>query len=124
MSNTNNHSINRSALPIYKLSCTKWEYSSQRLDTGITTIDSTEDSLSTDTMQFQFSLENETGAFVLESTIGAIDYFVNESFTMATQQPVDQGQAFETAAGTNTSSTADDILDFSERNPFGEVDEY
>jgi hypothetical protein len=37
---------------------------------------------------------------------------------------VDQGQAFETAAGTNTSSTADDILDFSERNPFGEVDEY
>jgi hypothetical protein len=75
-------------------------------------------------MQFQFSLENETGAFVLESTVGAIDYFVNESFTMATQQPVDQGQAFETAAGTNTSSTADDILDFSERNPFGEVDEY
>ena len=43
---------------------------------------------------------------------------------MATQQPSDQGQAFETAAGTNTSSTADDILDFSERNPFGEVDEY
>ena len=29
-----------------------------------------------------------------------------------------------TAAGTNTSSTADDILDFSERNPFGEVDDY
>jgi hypothetical protein len=114
----------QSALPTYKLSCTKWEYSSERLDTGITTIDSTEDSLSVDTMQFQFSLENETGAFVLESTIGAIDYFVNESFTMATQQPVDQGQAFETAAGTNTSSTTDDILDFSERNPFGEVDEY
>ena len=74
-------------------------------------------------MQFQFSLENETGAFVLESSVGAIDYFVNESFTMATQQPVDQGQAFETAAGTNT-SVGDDILDFSERNPFGEVDEY
>ena len=31
---------------------------------------------------------------------------------------------FETAAGTNTSSTSDDILDFSERNPFGEVDDY
>ena len=27
-------------------------------------------------------------------------------------------------AGTTTSSTADDILDFSERNPFGEVDDY
>ena len=43
---------------------------------------------------------------------------------MATQQPSDQGQVFETEAGTNTASTGDDILDFSERNPFGEVDEY
>ena len=114
----------QSALPIYKLSCTKWEYASERLDTGITSIDATEDDLSTDTMQFQFALENETGSFVLESSIGAIDYLINESFTMATQQPADDGQAFETAAGTTTSSTGDDILDFSERNPFGEVDEY
>ena len=114
----------QSALPVYKLSCTKWEYASERLDTGITSIDATEDDLSTDTMQFQFALENETGSFVLESSIGAIDYFVNESFTMASQQPVDTGQAFETAAGTTTSGTGDDILDFSERNPFGEVDEY
>ncbi len=114
----------QSALPVYKLSCTKWEYSSERIDTGITAIDSTEDSLSTDTVNFQFSLENETGSFVMESSVGAIDYLINEDFTMATQQPVDQGQAFETAAGTNTSSTADDILDFSERNPFGEVDDY
>ena len=114
----------QSALPVYKLSCTKWEYASERLDTGISSIDATEDDLSVDTMQFQFALENETGSFVLESSIGAIDYLINESFTMATQQPVDTGQAFETAAGTTTSSTADDILDFSERNPFGEVDEY
>ena len=103
----------QSALPIYTLACTRWEYSSERIDTGITTIDSTEDDLSTDTMQFQFALENETGSFVLESSIGAIDYFVNESFTMATQQPVDSGQTFD--------SYIDDILDFSERNPFGEA---
>ena len=106
----------QSALPIYTLACTRWEYSSERIDTGITTIDSTEDDLSTDTMQFQFALENETGSFVLESSIGAIDYFVNESFTMATQQPADSGQAFD--------SYIDDILDFSERNPFGEADNY
>ena len=114
----------QSALPVYKLSCTKWEYSSERVDTGIATIDSVEDSLSTDTMNFQFTLENEVGSVVLESSIGAIDYIINEDFTMATQSTGDQGQIFETAAGTNTSSTADDILDFSERNPFGEVDEY
>jgi hypothetical protein len=75
-------------------------------------------------MQFQFSLENETGSFVLESSVGAIDYLINEDFTMASQSTNDQGQIFETQAGTNTSSTSDDILDFSERNPFGEVDEY
>ena len=114
----------QSALPVYKLSCTRFEYSSERLDTGISTIDSVETSLSTDTMQFQFSLENETGSFVLESSIGAIDYLINEDFTMADQATNDQGQIFETQAGTNTSSTADDILDFSERNPFGEGDEY
>ncbi len=114
----------QSALPVYKLSCTKWEYSSESVTTGITEIDTNTTDISTDTMAFQFSLENETGAFVIESSIGAIDYLINEDFTMATQQPVDQGQAFETAAGTNTSSTADDILDFSEKNPFGEVDDY
>ena len=114
----------QSALPVYQISCTKWEYASERLDTGITTIDATEDALSTDTMNFQFTLENEVGSFVLESDIGETNYVINESFTMATQQPVDQGKAFETAAGTTTSSTADDILDFSERNPFGEVDDY
>ncbi len=114
----------QSALPVYNLSCTKWEYASERLDTGITTIDATEDALSTDTMNFQFTLENEVGSFVLESDIGETNYVINESFTMATQQPVDDGKAFEEKAGTTTSSTADDILDFSERNPFGEVDDY
>ena len=114
----------QSNLPTYKLSCTRFEYSSERLDTGIAAIDSVETSLSTDTMQFQFSLENETGSIVLESSIGAIDYLINEDFTMADQATNDQGQIFETQAGTTTSSTTDDILDFSERNPFGEVDEY
>ena len=114
----------QSALPVYNLSCTKWEYASERLDTGITTIDATEDALSTDTMNFQFTLENEVGSFVLESDIGETNYVINESFTMKTQQPADDGKAFETKAGTTTSSTADDILDFSERNPFGEVDDY
>ena len=114
----------QSALPVYKLSCTRFEYSSERLDTGISTIDNIEDSLSTDTMNFQFTLENEVGSVVLESSIGAIDYMINEDFTMATQATNDQGQIFETEAGTNTAATTDDILDFSERNPFGEVDEY
>ena len=114
-------------MPVYKLSCTKFEYSSERIDTGIADIDAVEDALSTDTMNFQFSLDtgtSATGAITLESDIGDINYLVNEEFTMKTQQPVDDGKAFEDKAGTTTSSTADDILNFSERNPFGEVDDY
>ena len=61
-------------------------------------------------MNFQFTLEAETGSIVLESDIGETNYMINESFTMATQQPVDTGKAFEEKAGTTTSSTADDIL--------------
>ena len=114
----------QSALPVYKLSCTKWEYASERIDTGIAGIDSVEDSLSTDTMNWQFTLEAETGSVVLESDIDEISYLINEDFTMATQQPVDQGKVFEDRAGTTPGSTYDDILDFSERNPFGEVDSY
>ena len=113
----------QSALPVYQLYCTKWEYASERLDTGITTIDATEDALSTDTMNFQFTLENEVGSFVLESDIGETNYVINESFTMATQQPADDTKAFDTQSGIAVGSTYDDILDFSERNPFGEVDE-
>ena len=59
-----------------------------------------------------------------KSDIDEISYLINEDFTMATQQPVDQGKIFEDRAGTTPGSSYDDILDFSERNPFGEVDEY
>ena len=48
-------SINKAALPVYKLSCTRFEYSQERIDTGITEIDKVEDELSTDTMNFQFT---------------------------------------------------------------------
>ena len=39
------------------MQCELFEYSSERIDTGIASIDSVEDSLSTDTMNFQFTLE-------------------------------------------------------------------
>ena len=34
-----------------------------------------------------------------------------------------QNLDLDTAAGFDTASVADDVLDFTERNPFGEVDE-
>ena len=46
--------------PVYKLRCKSFEYSSEALDTGISTIDEIEDDLSTSTNEFQFTLEQSS----------------------------------------------------------------
>ena len=111
-------------LPVYKLRATKFEYSAETLNPGIAAIDQAEDNLSIDQLQFQFTLENEVGSILLESSTGEINYLINESFSLATQtRDYADNATYESDAGFGTSSTADDILDFTERNPFGEVDE-
>ena len=42
--------------PVYKLRCRQYEYSSERLDTGISAIDAVEDDLSTQALIYQFTL--------------------------------------------------------------------
>ena len=111
-------------LPVYKLVCTRFEYSSERLDTGIAEIDGAEDQYSLDQLQHQFSLENETGSLLLEndSASGENNYLLLETYNLQTQSTYANNNDLDTEAGFDTSSTADDILDFTERNPFGEVD--
>ena len=46
--------------PVYKLRCKSFEYSSEALDTGISTIDAIEDDISTSTNEFQFTLEQSS----------------------------------------------------------------
>jgi len=46
-------------LPVYKLYCRSFEYSSERLDTGIAAIDAIETQRSTDALGYEFSLENQ-----------------------------------------------------------------
>ena len=53
---------------------------------------------------------------------------INESYdstkvTVQTQSTYAQNLDLDTAAGFDTATVADDVLDFTERNPFGEVDE-
>ena len=112
-------------LPVYKLRCSRWEYSSERLDTGITDIDSAEDQYSLDQLQHQVSLENETGSIVLEndSITGDTNYMLLETYAIQTQSTYADNIDLDSEAGFDTASTADDILDFTERNPFGDVDE-
>jgi hypothetical protein len=111
-------------LPIYKLRVTRWEYSSERLDTGVSSIDAAEDKYSLDQLAHQMSLENEDGSLLLEndSSSGDSNYLLLETYNLQTQSPYASNNDLDSQAGFDTSSTADDILDFTERNPFGEVD--
>ena len=111
-------------LPVYKLRVTRFEYSSERLDTGVADIDAAEDKFSLDMLAHQMSLENEDGALLLEAdgADSSSNYLLLESYNIQTQSPYADNNDLDTQAGFDTSSTADDILDFTERNPFGEVD--
>jgi len=115
-------------VPVYKLRCTKWEYSSEEISTGITDIDVTEDDLSTNMLDYQVSLEAglPAGAIMMESDIPDDRNFIlleTAPAELGEKQVVDQSHKFEAASGvTSTGDSTDDILDFSERNPFGETD--
>jgi len=111
-------------LPVYKLRCTRWEYSSEQLNTGVTDIDTAEDQYSLDQLAHQVTLEAETGSIVLEndSASGDVNYMLLETYDLQTQSPYADNIDLDTEAGFDTASTADDILDFTERNPFGDVD--
>src|SRR5210317_226090 len=66
-----------------------------------------------------------TGSLLLEndSVTGEVNYFLLETYDIQTQaNTYGENDDFDTEAGFTTASTADDIIDFSERNPFGDVD--
>ena len=113
-------------LTVYKLRCTRFEYSSERLDTGVADIDKAEDKYSLDQLAHQMTLEEGTGTGSLLLENDSVDdesnYFLLETYAIQTQSPYADNTDLDTEAGFDTSSTADDILDFTERNPFGEVD--
>ncbi len=115
-------------LPVYKLRATKFEYSSEKIDTGNTEVDALEDNRSLDLYSHQMTLESGggygTGSILMESTTGQTNYLILETYDLQTQSKnYADNSNFESDAGFGTTSTADDILDFTERNPFGDVDE-
>ena len=126
------------SLPVYKLKVTRWEYSSEKLDTGNEVIDQYEDKRTLDILQHKVSLEvgqvalDGDGSIVLEDYLdyasGQPAFLMLETYTpgatnIQTQSPYADNLDLNAEAGYNTVSLADDILDFTERNPFGEVDE-
>ena len=129
-------------LPVYKLSCSTYEYSHEALDTGVTAIDAIETDASLDALFYQFTLEQPgtlNEYMGLEDALGFVDletatdsgylvgetdtyngnmlmetgdYIVNEEYVIDTIDAEAKNEFIETEA--------DLILDFTEKNPFGE----
>ena len=126
-------------LPVFKMYCSTFEYSSEQLDTGIAAVDTIEDTSSLDVLFYQISLEQaadynenmalEDGDLLLEATdadnilsetdsAGASliteygDYIISESYVIDT---IDEG-----ATNIFIETEADSVLNFTEGNPFGE----
>ena len=140
--------------PIYKLNCKQFEYSSDALDTGITDIDSIEDTESRNTRDFEFTLEQSTVqneeiniqharsnfGLLLEETDG--DNIIGEddetsvgtsillenaadtgddSYLLTEDYIVGDGVQDKTAQNELFDKLDDNVLDFSESNPFGDA---
>jgi hypothetical protein len=103
--------------PVYKLRCKQFEYASEVMDTGIATIDAIEGDLSTDTRQYQITLENEVGSVLLENAAdtGMDSYIITEDYIVGdyVTDKTSQNELFD--------QLDDTVLDFSESNPFGDV---
>lgn len=113
-------------LPVYKLRVTRFEYSSEEIKTGVESIDEAEAKYSLNQTDFQFQLEAEEGSLLLEnnSADGQVQYFLLETYNIQTQTKFASNKDIEDEAGLDTVATSDDILDFTESNPFGEPGEF
>ena len=122
-------------LPVYKLKVTRWEYSNEQLNTGITDIDEKEQAYSVNQLDNRFTLETSitVNAFInhlaesillesgtLDITNNSSAYLLLESANENIISPYADNFEFDTEAGFATSTTSDNLLDFSETNPFGE----
>jgi hypothetical protein len=92
----------------FKLQCDVFEFSSERIDTGIAEIDSITDTSSQDTYRFQLLMQS--GDLVLNNSDDSI---ILEVYATADTDKQADNDEFEVEA--------EGILDFTAFNPFGEV---
>ena len=140
--------------PVYKLNCKQFEYGSDALDTGISTIDDIEDDLSRNTRDYEFTLEQSTAqneniniqharsnfGLLLEETDGDNIIGEDDSTSVGTsillENDADSGDdAYlltedyivgdyvqdKTAQNELFDQLDNNVLDFSESNPFGDA---
>ena len=95
----------------YDLRCELFEYSSEEINTGDSTIDAVEDTFSLNTLVHQFTLEDGLGTIKSEDGDSIL-----QEYTIETTAPSANNNFFQFEAYS--------ILDFSESNPFSELDRF
>ena len=133
--------------PVYKLKCRLFDYGSEDLETGITEIDAIESALSLASSDYQLTLERPSivggpitldfGDFdlssstTLDNTIVSLDPSSygesilletgSDEFLISEDYIVGDGVIDKTAQNELFDTLDDTVLDFSEKNPFGDV---
>ena len=130
-------------VPAFKLKCKTFEYSSEDLDTGITEIDAIETDNSLDQLVYQITMEQsstttyneglelEDGTGNLEQE-GSTDNLIGENETGGDQIVLETGDYIiqegyvvdtidENAMNDFFETQDDNIIDFTESNPFGDI---
>ncbi len=97
-------------LYVYKIDVELYQFSDERIDTGIEEIDNILDTKRLDIAQFEFYKEDGTELLLEYESESSL---VLENYTTEALDPAADNEDFNT--------DIDDILDFTERNPFGEV---
>ena len=133
-------------VPAFKLKCKTFEYGGEDIDTGITEIDAIETANSLDMLTFQITmeqssattfnegieLEDGTGNLELETQTGGTDNVISEDETGGDNVVLETGdyiiqEAYvtdtidENAMNDFFDKQDDNIIDFTESNPFGDV---
>ena len=133
-------------IPAFKLKCKTFEYGGEDIDTGITEIDAIETANSLDMLTFQITmeqsstttfnegieLEDGTGNLELETQTGGTDNVIGEDETGGDNVVLETGdyiiqEAYvtdtidENAMNDFFDRQDDNIIDFTESNPFGDV---
>ena len=106
----NNPFYQANKLYIYRLKCELFEYSSEIIETGITELDANAEEDSLDMLIYQFLLQDNT-LFLLED----FSSLILESYLTTTSDSQTDSEDFKNF------NSIEDILDFSEVNPFGEI---
>ena len=96
-------------LYVYKLECELMRYSSETFDTGVSEIDNIAAEKSADINAFNLLLENGSRALLQEYSPAGI---ILQSYNLGTIFPGVNNEDFKGEIS---------VLDFSERNPFGEI---